>query len=124
MNYEQIKNQFHENKFDSIKDKYFSLIKDGKVVTGLEALKDIILVSKIRKDLEDEITNYILSDNLYSNYTEKQIIRFNYLKLGYLEGVITKTSNLKVIQFVNRCLNSENKRNKRKSEQILKKINR
>ena len=67
-----------QNKFDKIKKEYFSQIKDVKVLTGLEAMKDIIIMSQYRPDLEEEIISLFLDENMIKDYTDKQKDRFHF----------------------------------------------
>ena len=62
-----------KNKFDKIKEKYFSLINDPKFMTGHCCLKNMGQVLKSRPDLWNEISRMILNLEVHCTYSEKQI---------------------------------------------------
>lgn len=97
-----------ENKFSLIKNRYFNMIKDEKFLTGLMALKDIIIVSGYRYDLNDEITSLFLNKDLIKNYKENQISKFQYEIIKYFNKIYhdSRRKN-EIITYVKECLDSK-----------------
>lgn len=81
-----------QHKLDLIKDKYFHMIKDDKFLTGFMALKDIMIMSPYRPDLQEEIIRYLIMDAMYDGYSEKQYIKFQIEILHYLKPLVASGS--------------------------------
>ena len=110
-----------QNKFDKIKKEYFSQIKDVKVLTGLEAMKDIIIMSQYRPDLEEEIISLFIDENMIKDYTDKQKDRFHFYSMEYFESLLDRKKDERLLDFIKTCLNAKNTTTAKKAKQILKK---
>ena len=111
------KNSYHRNIFHW----YFSQIKDVKVLTGLEAMKDIIIMSQYRPDLEEEIISLFLDENMIKDYTDKQKDRFHFYSMEYFESLLDRKKDERLLDFIKTCLNAKNTTTAKKAKQILKK---
>lgn len=109
------------NKFDLIKKRYFGMIKDEKFLTGLMALRDIIIMSDYRTDLQDEIISLLLDKTLIANYKENQISKIQYEILEYFSKIYynSKDKN-KIINYVKDCLDSKSNKTHKLAKTILK----
>lgn len=110
-----------ENQFDKIKDEYFSQIKDVKVLTGLEAVKDIIRMCAYRPDLEGEIISLLLNEELLEDYTDKQKDRFHCLAMEYFDTVLSRGKDERLMEFIRLCANAKNSTTARTAKQLIKK---
>ena len=111
----------HAHKFDVVKDAYFAQIRDEKMLTGLEAVKDIIKISAYRPDLEEEIIALFLDDTMLQEYTDKQIDRFHYVMMTYFETILEKRSDERLWNFVRNCCSAKNATTSKKAKQMMKK---
>ena len=111
----------HERKFDAVKDMYFAQIRDQKMLTGLEAVKDIIRISAYRPDLEEEIIQLFLNEAMLQAYTDKQIDRFHYFFLTYFDTILDKHRDERLLDFVRNFCFAKNANTAKKAKQIMKK---
>lgn len=110
-----------DNKFAEIKDEFFAAIDDEKVLVGLEAVKDITIVSEYRSDLEEEIISLFLNDNMLKNYLERQKERFYFLYMEYFDTVLEKRKDQRLIDFCRKCLTVKNTNTLKQTKKVLKK---
>lgn len=108
------------NKFDLIKKRYFGMIKDEKFLTGLMALRDIIIMTEYRNDLKEEIINFFLDKTLIENYKENQISKIQYEILEYFGKVYYDSKNKnKIISYIKDCLDSKSIKTRKLAKTIL-----
>ena len=91
------------------------------MLTGLEAVKDIIKISAYRPDLEEEIIALFLDETMLREYTDKQIDRFHYVMMAYFETVLEKRNDERLWDFVRNCCSAKNSTTSKKAKQIMKK---
>ena len=113
----------HDNKFDSIQEKYFSMIKDEKFSTGLVALRNIMIISEYRQDLKNKIISLFLNKDFLINYKENQINRMEYEIIEFFAKT-SFNSDYKndVVNYIKSSTNSNNKRIKKIAEKTLKSL--
>lgn len=108
-----------ERKFDAVKDVYFAQICDVKMLTGLEAVKDIIKISTYRPDLEEEIIHLFLDESMLESYTEKQKDRFHYVIMGYFETILEYRRDERLLDFIKSCQHAKNTTTFKRAKQIM-----
>lgn len=111
----------NNNKFNLIKDRYFSMIKDEKFQTGYMVLKDIIIMSDYRVDLKSEIIELFLNENMLKGYKENQIARMQYEIISFFSEInCDANTKTKIINYIKMCQNSNSNKTRRKAKDTLK----
>ena len=107
-----------ENRFEEIFNKYYNLLNDSVIVAG-HITANSGKIAKAKPKLQTEITNKLFNIDK-TNQKHKELIKAGAIE-SFSEYFEESKDKKKIIEFVNKQLNCESPKTRKKAKEFLKK---
>jgi hypothetical protein len=114
-----------EKRFDSIFNRYYGHLRDGKLVTAANILGNSGRIARCRPDLADAVSEQLLNvDDIPLPTAECREVARGAVLNAFWEYAGMLKNNRVVIDFVVRCAKSHRPKVKKRAEELIKQITR
>ena len=112
-----------ERRFDTIFDRYFSHLWDGKLVTAANVVSGSGAIARARPEMADRVITEILNIDQISLPTDEchEVIRGEAL-LAFGDCIEVAKGDARVTEFTRRCLESTRPATRKKAEDLLNRL--
>jgi hypothetical protein len=111
-----------KNKFEKIFAKYYNLLNDKSVIPAAHVAGNSGKIAKAKPKLQTNVTNKLLGiDKTYHDPERRDLIK-GYVIESFSEYFDEAKNKKRIIEFVEKQLNSKSPRTKKKAKEFLKKI--
>jgi len=111
-----------KNKFEKIFAKYYNLLNDKSVIPAAHLAANSGKIARAKPKLQTKITNKLLSIDKTHHDPERRDLIKGYAIESFSEYFEEAKNKKKIIEFVEKQLNSKSPRTKKKAKEFLKKI--